>query len=298
MNKKAAVIDGQEEAVQRKSLLAEILRRYFRNKPALFGTIFIIFLVIVALFANLICDYQAMAIKQNPDIRLQAPSSAHLFGTDGLGRDIFARMIHGAKISLGVSFIVVLFSSTLGAFLGSLIALVGGKIDNLVMRCIDVFTCIPGMLLTLALVASLGPGIRNLMIAISINMTIGFIRVIRAAVLSVVNQDYIEAARSYGTKTIRLVWHFVLPNAIGLLIVQAAMSVAGTILSIAGLSFLGMGIESPTPEWGAMLSEGRAFMRTFPYLILFPGLAIGLTTLSLNLMGDGLRDALDPKLRD
>lgn len=283
---------------KKRSKLLEIWGRFRRNKVALAGLIVLIILVTLAIFANVICDYETMAVKQNARIRLQPPSSEHILGTDHLGRDIFARMIHGSRVSLSVSIIVVIISATLGGFIGSLSALIGGKYDNFIMRIVDTFTCIPAMLLTLSMVAALGPGIPNLMIAMCINYTVGFTRVTRAAVLSIVGQEFIESARSYGTSTIRIVYKHVMPNAMGIIIINGTLSVAGVILSIAGLSFLGMGIQPPAPEWGAMLNEGRAVMRTFPYLTVFPGIAIAVAALSLNLIGDGLRDSLDPKLRD
>lgn len=186
-------------------------------------------------------------------------------------------------------------SVLVGGIAGSLLALTGGRIDNLVMRLIDVISCIPGFLLTLALVAAMGSGIRNLMLAMCIRMSVGYIRVIRSFVLSVVGQDFIDAARISGMSTRKIAVTHVLPNALGIIIVEAAMSLSNTILSIAALSFLGLGIQPPAPEWGAMLNEGREFIRTYPHLIIIPGIAIALSALAMNLMGDGVRDALDPR---
>ena len=289
------MMDQQQTAKKRNKFL-EVMTRLLRNKTATAGLIVILIIAALAFSAPLICDYDEMAIQQHPELRLQPPSSEHLLGTDHLGRDIFARLLYGARTSLSVGIIVVLISASLGGFIGSLSAVMGGRIDNIIMRIVDIFTCIPAMLLTLAMVSALGHGISNLVIAMCINF--GFIRVVRSAVLSVVSQDFVEAARSYGTRMVTMIFKHIMPNAMGIIIVQATMSVAGVILGIAGLSFLGMGIEAPAPEWGAMLNEGRAYMRTFPYLIMFPGIAIVVSALSLNLVGDGLRDALDPKLRD
>lgn len=291
------MMDQQQTAKKRNKFL-EVMTRLLRNKTATAGLIVILIIAALAFSAPLICDYDEMAIQQHPELRLQPPSSEHLLGTDHLGRDIFARLLYGARTSLSVGIIVVLISASLGGFIGSLSAVMGGRIDNIIMRIVDIFTCIPAMLLTLAMVSALGHGISNLVIAMCINYTFGFIRVVRSAVLSVVSQDFVEAARSYGTRMVTMIFKHIMPNAMGIIIVQATMSVAGVILGIAGLSFLGMGIEAPSPEWGAMLNEGRAYMRTFPYLIMFPGIAIVVSALSLNLVGDGLRDALDPKLRD
>ena len=279
---------------KRRKKVADFCRKFSRNKAAVFGFVIAMILILTAVFADLICSYDKVT-TQNVIERLQGPSLAHWLGTDHLGRDIFARIIHGARVSLGVSFLVVAISVAVGGVIGSLLALVGGAVDNLVMRLIDVISCIPGFLLTLALVAAMGAGIRNLMIALCIRMSVGYIRVIRSFVLSVVGQDFIDAARLSGMPSWKIAVRHVLPNAMGIIIVEAAMSLSSTILSIAALSFLGLGIQPPAPEWGAMLNEGRQFIRTFPHLIIAPGVAIVLSALSMNLMGDGVRDALDPR---
>lgn len=279
---------------KRRKKVADFCRKFSRNKAAVFGFVIAMILILTAVFADLICSYDKVT-TQNVIERLQGPSMAHWLGTDQLGRDIFARIIHGARVSLGVSFLVVAISVAVGGVIGSLLALVGGAVDNLVMRLIDVISCIPGFLLTLALVAAMGAGIRNLMIALCIRMSVGYIRVIRSFVLSVVGQDFIDAARLSGMPSWKIAVRHVLPNAMGIIIVEAAMSLSSTILSIAALSFLGLGIQPPAPEWGAMLNEGRQFIRTFPHLIIAPGVAIVLSALSMNLMGDGVRDALDPR---
>lgn len=279
---------------KRSEKAADFVRKFSRNKAAVFGFVIALIFVLGAIFADAICSYEQV-ITQNVIERLQTPGAAHWFGTDQLGRDIFARVLHGARVSLGVSFLVVAISVAVGGVLGSLLALIGGRIDNMVMRLIDVISCIPGFLLTLALVAAMGSGIRNLMIALCVRMSVGYIRVIRSFVLSVVGQDFIDAARLSGMPVWKIAVTHVMPNAMGIIIVEAAMSLSGTILSIAALSFLGLGIQPPAPEWGAMLNEGRDFIRTFPHLIIIPGLAIALCALSMNLMGDGVRDALDPR---
>lgn len=281
---------------RRKEKWMDFVRKFARNKAAVLGFVIAMIFIFLAVFADVICSYDKVT-TQNVMERLQTASPAHWLGTDHLGRDIFARIIHGARVSLGVSFLVVLISVIVGGIIGSLLALVGGRIDNLVMRLIDVVSCIPGFLLTLALVAALGSGIRNLMLAMCIRMSVGFIRVIRSFVLSVVGQDFIDAARLAGLSTWKIAVRHVLPNAVSMIIVEAAMSLSSTILSIAALSFLGLGIQPPAPEWGAMLNEGREFIRTFPHLIITPGVAIVLAALSMNLIGDGVRDALDPRAK-
>lgn len=274
----------------------DFVRKYSRNRAAVLGFVIAMILVLLAIFADVICSYDKV-VTQNIMERLQTASPQHWLGTDHLGRDIFARIIHGARVSLGVSSLVVVLSVCLGGAIGSLLALVGGRIDNLVMRLMDVISCIPGFLLTLVLVSVFGTGIRNLMLAMCIRMSVGFIRVVRSFVLSIVGQDFIDAARLAGQPTWKIAITHVMPNAISMIIVEAAMSLASTILSIASLSFLGLGIQPPAPEWGAMLNEGREFIRTYPHLIITPGIAIVLSALSMNLIGDGIRDALDPRAK-
>lgn len=287
-----------EQDFKKRNQVGEVWRRMRKNKTAMLGLAVIIIFALLAIFADFICSYDTMAIKQNVSIRLQTSSSEHWFGTDTYGRDVFARVIHGGRISLSVGFVSVAISSLFGGLLGAAAGLYGGKVDNMIMRFMDAVVSIPSMLLTLALVAALGHGIRNLLIAITIGQIPAFTRVVRASVLSVAGQDFIESARSYGTGTFRIIYRHIIPNAIGPIIVQATMSIAGTILQISGLSFLGMGIEAPAPEWGSMLAEARPIMRSSPHLVVFPGMAIVLATLAMNLIGDGLRDALDPKLKD
>lgn len=279
---------------RKKEKAADFCRKFSGNKAAVLGFVIALILVLAAIFADLICSYDQVT-AQNVIERLQPASPAHWLGTDQLGRDIFARIVHGARVSLGLSFLVVFISVCIGGIIGSILALIGGRIDNLVMRVIDVVTCIPSFLLTLALVAALGTGIQNLMLALCIRMSVGFIRVIRSFVLSVVGQDFIDAARLAGLPTWKIALRHVLPNAVSIIIVEAAMSLSSTILSIAALSFLGLGIQPPAPEWGAMLNEGRDYIRTYPHLIIMPGIAIVLSALSMNLMGDGIRDAIDPR---
>ncbi len=281
---------------RKKEQFFDFCLKYSRNKGAVLGFFIAAVLIFAALFANVICSYD-LVTQQNILERLQTASPQHWLGTDHLGRDIFARILYGSRVSLGVSFLVVVFSVVIGGVIGSLLALKGGRIDNIIMRIIDVITCIPGFLLTLALVAALGTGIRNLMLALCIRMSVGYIRVIRSFVLSIVGQDFIDAARLSGLSTWKIAVRHVLPNAISIIIVEAAMSLSSTILSIAALSFLGLGIQPPAPEWGAMLNEGREFIRTYPHLIVTPGIAIVLSALSLNLVGDGIRDAIDPRAK-
>lgn len=282
---------------RKNSQLREIWRRLKKNKAAMIGLVIILIMALGAIFADLIVPYETV-IKQNGQERLQPPSAQHIFGTDGFGRDVFARILHGARVSLTIGLATTFFSLIIGGLLGAAAGYYGGWIDDLIMRTMDVIACIPPILLALAIVAALGASMRNLLIAIVISSIPSFIRLIRSVILTIVDQDFIEAARSYGARDIRIIIKYILPNAMGPIIVQSTMAVASMILSAAGLSYIGMGIQPPAPEWGAMLSDAKDYMRTSPYLLYFPGCAILLSALSFNLLGDGLRDALDPKLKD
>lgn len=281
---------------KKESSFKEIWRRLKKNKMAMAGLVVISAMTLVAIFADLITPYQN-AIQQDFMNRVAPPSSDHWMGTDGYGRDVLARIVHGARISLSIGFVTTFFALIIGGILGAVSGYFGGKIDNYIMRFIDVLIAIPTILLALAIVSALGPGIINLVIAISISRIPAFVRLIRSAVLGLVNQEYIEAAKAGGIHDFSIILRHIIPNSMGTIIVQTTMSIALMILQAAGLSFLGMGVSAPQPEWGYMLSEAREFMRSAPYLMLFPGLCVALAALSLNMLGDGLRDALDPRLK-
>jgi peptide/nickel transport system permease protein len=227
----------------------------------------------------------------------QTPSREHLFGTDEFGRDILSRIIHGSRISLQVGLIAVSISVVLGGFFGAVAGFYGGRIDNLIMRGMDILLSIPSILLAIAIAASLGPGLYNMMVAVGISTTPQYARIIRGSVLSLRGQEFVEAAKAVGSSDTRIIMKHILPNCLAPIIVQSTLGVASAILTAAGLSFIGLGIQPPTPEWGAMLSGGREYIRDYAYMTIFPGLAIMITILALNFLGDGLRDVLDPKLK-
>ena len=229
--------------------------------------------------------------------RLQGPSAEHWFGTDEFGRDIFARIIHGGRVSLVVGLVSISVSLVVGGCLGAFAGFYGGKVDNIIMRIMDIFLAIPSILLAITIVAALGTNLINVMIAIGISYIPTFARIVRAAVMGVKDQEFVESARAIGASNATIIFREVIPNCMAPIIVQATLSVAGAILSTASLSFIGLGVQPPSPEWGAMLSSGRNFLRDAMHLTLFPGLAIVITILALNLLGDGLRDALDPRLK-
>lgn len=284
---------------RRKSQLFLVWRRLARNKSAIIGMSFIIIMILLAVFADVIADYETRVIGQDIGQRMLRPfSPGHLFGTDQFGRDIAARLVHGARLSLLVGVMTVALATTAGIILGSISAYFGGIIDAVIMRMIDIIMSIPIILLAIAIVASLGPGLFNLMIALTVTMIPRFARIIRSSILTVKNLEYIEAARSYGTGHFRMIYRHIIPNAIGPIIIQSTLSLGVTILNIAALSFIGMGVQAPIPEWGSMLSEARKYLRTEPYLLVIPGAAIAMTVLMVNLLGDGLRDALDPRMKN
>ena len=285
-------------AVKRNSPAREIWRRFKKNKAAMLGLGIFSVMVLLAVFADVICDYDTQVIAQDVANRLKAPSPDHWFGTDAYGRDIFARVVHGARISIIIGLAATVGSVCISGILGSIAGYYGGRIDNAIMRVLDTFLAIPGELLAMAIVASLGPSMTNLLIAVTIARIPPFTRVIRSSILTVIDQDYIESAIATGARDSYIIVKHILPNAMGPIIIQATMGVGRMILTAAGMSFIGMGVQPPLPEWGSMLAEGRDFMRYSPYITLFPGLAIILTSLALNLLGDGLRDALDPKLKN
>jgi peptide/nickel transport system permease protein len=282
--------------LKKQSQLKEVWRRFKKNRLALFGLIVIVALILVAAFADLIRPYEA-AVTMNVMERLAHPSATFWFGTDGFGRDVFARIIHGARASLFISFTTSILAMVFGGALGLVAAFYGNKTDNAIMRVLDVFSAIPTILLALTIVAALGTSIFNLIIALMISRIAAFARIIRSSVLTITDQEYIEAARAGGTSDFRIMFRHILPNALAPLIVQTTMNVSAMILQTAALSFLGLGISAPQPEWGGMISEARQFMRVRPLLLVFPGMSIVLASLSINLLGDGLRDALDPRLK-
>ena len=275
--------------------IAGVLYRLSRSPLAVFGLLVVAVLIFAAIFATQIAPYGQA--DMNLANRFMFPSSAHWFGTDEFGRDILSRIIFGARISLQVGLIAVGISLVCGGLLGAIAGYYGGRLDNVIMRAMDVLLAIPGTLLAIAIAASLGPGLYNLMIAVGISAVPSYARIVRGSVLTLQGQEFVEAARAVGSSDWRIIMKHIIPNSMAPIIVQSTLGVASAILNAAGLSFIGLGIQPPTPEWGAMLSGGRSYIRNYPYMTLVPGLAIMITIMALNFLGDGLRDALDPKLK-
>lgn len=286
-----------ESKIIKRSALAEMIRNYKKSFGAMLGLILIIIIFTVGIFGNIYYDYESQVIQQNVSNRLQQPSNEHWFGTDQLGRDIFCRVIYASRFSMIIGFASVIISGIVGIFFGSIAGYYGGVIDTIIMRTTDVFMSIPSILFGITIVAALGQNIGVLIIAISIGGIPAIVRISRASVLTVKDQEFIEAAHAIGAKDGIIILHHVLPNSLAPILVQITLRIGTAIIAIATLSFLGLGVPAPAPEWGNLLSGGRAYIRDHSYMTMFPGIAILLTVLGFNLIGDGLRDALDPKLK-
>jgi len=284
-----------EHAYASRSQWKMMVSRFKKNKRAMVGFWMVVFCVAVALLAPWVAPYDP--IEQNMQIMLEGPSLSHPFGTDEFGRDILSRIIHGTQISLMTGIVGVLIAVILGVALGTISGYFGGLADTLIMRIMDIFMAFPSFLLALAIVSVLGPGMINVMIAIGIFSVPTFARLSRSSVISIKDKEYIEAVKAMGGSNLHIIIKHVIPNSIAPIIVLSSMRIATAIITAAGLSFLGMGAQPPTPEWGAMLSTGREYLRVAPHVSTMPGLAIMFLVLGFNMLGDGLRDALDPKMK-
>lgn len=290
------MVDNKKKYKSRSSWL-EAWIRIKRNKSAVAGMVIILLIIIVAILAPVLIDYKESVIKQDIVNRLQPPSKEHWFGTDEFGRDLFSRVVYASTVSLGVGFSSVFLSYIVGCTIGAIAGFYGGKVEGGIMRIIDVFMAIPPILFAIVMVTALEPSIKNLVIAISISTVPGIARMMRIQVVNAKNNDYVKAIRVLGASDLRVILVHIIPNTLSPIIVQAAMGIAGAIMAISGLSFIGLGIQPPAPEWGAMLGSGRNYIRDYWHLTLFPGLAIMITVIAITLVGDGLRDALDPKMK-
>ena len=290
--------EKENSMIKKRSQLSLIWHRLRRNRLAMLGLALMSTILLLAMFADVIADYDTMVVGMNMLERLQTPSAKHWFGTDGYGRDVFARIIHGSRLSLSLSIISMLIAVAVGSMIGAISGYFGGRVDDVLMRLMDMLLAIPPMLMSISIVAALGRSMANLMLALALAYMPVFARVIRSSILSVKDQEFVEAARACGTSDARIILRHIIPTAVGPIIVQATLAMGSSILTISSLSFMGMGIQPPQPEWGTMLYEGRDLIRTSPYLVIFPGAAIAVSVLSLNLLGDGLRDALDPRLKN
>ncbi|WP_100489033.1 ABC transporter permease [Sporolactobacillus pectinivorans] len=273
--------------------LADFWKAFRKNKPAIVGACIVLFFILLAVFANFIAPQGIN--DQNINIRLEPPSAQHWLGTDDFGRDILSRIVFGARLSLRVGFLAVIGSIIFGTFLGVIAGYFGKIIDTVISRFFDILLAFPSILLSIAIVSVLGPSLNNALIAIAIVNIPVFGRLVRSRVLTVKEEEYVVAARSVGMGNTRIILNHILPNSFAPIIVQGTLNIATAILDAAGLGFLGMGAQPPQPEWGTMLSDSRQYITDAPWTVLFPGLAIILVVIGFNLMGDGLRDALDPR---
>lgn len=281
--------------VKKQSELRRVLHQMRKNKLAMLGLIIFLAELLLVALAPLISpyDYAAMDIMAIQ----QGPSSAHLLGTDELGRDILSRILYGGRYSITMGLLSVLISTSVGMTIGAIAGYFGGWVDNIIMRLLDIIQSLPAMLLTIVISAALGSGYFNTILALSVNGLPAAARMMRANMMKERDNEYIEAAVSINCSKFRIITSHLVPNSLSANIVQATMGVANMIVMAASLSFIGLGVQPPTPEWGAMLSGARQFIRQCPHMVIAPGMAIAITILALNLMGDGLRDALDPKLK-
>jgi peptide/nickel transport system permease protein len=281
--------------VDKSSPLLEAWRRLKMNRAAICGLVVIVVLVTSALLAPWVAPYDPS--KMDVRARLQGPSLKHLLGTDNFGRDIFSRIVYASRISLVIGFVAVGIGAVFGGITGAVSGYYGRGLDSLLMRVMDVLLSIPQIILAIAIVGAMGASLLNLMIAVGISVLPRYARLVRASAMSLRDLEFIEAARAAGASDLRIILQNIIPNCMAPLIVLSTLGVAQAILSAATLSFLGLGIQPPTPEWGSMLSDGRQFLRNAPHITIFPGLAIVIVVMALNMLGDGLRDELDPKLR-
>lgn len=281
-----------------RSFWQDVGYRFIRNNKTIIGLIMLGIIVLMCIYGVLFLDYDTDVINQNMAIKLETPSMEHWFGTDSFGRDIFNRIVYGARYSLFIGFSSTIISLTIGSILGCIAGYFGGKIDNIIMRITDVFIAIPSTLMAIAVVSALEPNFANLIIAIALGDIPGYARIIRSSVLSIKDNEFVEASVAVGGSSAHIMAQHIFPNTLAALIVQATLGVGYVIIAASGLSYLGLGVMPPAPEWGAMLSEAQAQIRYYPHQMIFPGLAIVITVLALNLLGDALRDAIDPTLKD
>lgn len=290
---------AENKQVERKTRTKgqEIWHRFKKNKGAMLGLFILLVLFTIALTEDLWISQEKVSTIVISEI-LQKPSKAHWFGTDEMGRDLFWRTLYSTRFSLAIGFVAVLISAVIGIPIGAIAGFYGGRVEDTIMRITDIFSAIPSILMAIAVVSVLGRTTMNLMLAVGISSVPLFVRVTRASVLTVKNEEYVEAARALGKKNGFIIFKYVLPNCLSPIIVQITLRVASAIISASSLSFLGLGIKPPTPEWGALLTAGKEYIMGYSYLCLYPGLAIMITVLAFNLVGDGLRDAMDPKLKN
>ncbi len=289
-------VGERPERVEVHGELADLWRRLRRNRAAMAGAGIVAVFVLLGLLAPILIPFNPNQGDLND--RLQPPNPTHWLGTDELGRDLLSRIVFGARVSLQIQFVAVVLALVVGVTLGLVGGYFGGRVDNVIMRCMDSLLAFPGIFLALGVIAAVGPGLFNLMLAAGVASVPQFARIVRASVLSLKEREFVEAALALGSTGGRIMFRHLLPNCLAPIIVQSTLRMATVLLTASGLSFLGLGVQPPTPEWGAMLSNARSYLIVAPHVATIPGLAIMVTVVGFNLFGDGLRDTLDPRLRD
>lgn len=290
-----STVESAEQEVKKKSQFVETMKRLADNKGAVVGGVIFLIVLLLAIFAPLVAPYHYNELHVVD--RCLGPCAKYLLGTDQLGRDILSRVLYGARYSLLIGIGSVIFSAVFGVLFGAIAGYFGGWLDNLIMRICDIIQSIPGMILNIALACVLGPGVGNTILALGVEGIAGTARLMRSSILNVRKMEYLDAARTNNCSNGYIILKHVWPNTFAPILVQATMGVGGRIMMAASMSYVGIGVQPPIPEWGAMLSDSRDFIMKYPYMCLIPGICIMIVVLSLNLLGDGLRDALDPKLK-
>ena len=298
MSASTTTVTSSYSVAKKKSQWKTIWIRFKKNKMALGGLIVFLLMAVIVLSADLWLDYEKGAMTMDIANAYQSPSAQHIFGTDQYGRDYFTRVVYGGRISMFVGIATVMVSLIFGGLIGATAAYYGGKVDEVLMRCMDVLMAIPSTLLAITIISALGSSLFNMIVAMGVSQIARMARIVRSSVMSVKGQEYIEACRACGTSDARSILRHIIPNAMGPVLVQVTQTVARSVITVASLSFVGLGVSEPTPEWGGMLSFAKTQMRYYPYLSLFPGFAVVMSVMSLTLAGDGLRDAMDPRLRN
>lgn len=291
-----AAITVAPPKIKKQSQILEILKRMNKNRMAMIGLVILLIEVLIAILAPLIAPYAYDTMDFSN--MCASPSLEHLMGTDDMGRDIFSRILYGTRWSLGLGLGSVALAMLLGSIFGAIAGYFGGMVDTIIMRIVDIFQSVPGILLSIAIASALGNGFFYTLLALSISLVPSFTRLLRGSIMNIKSMEYIDAASAVNCGSFLTIVSHVLPNSYSPMIVQGTMSIARMIMSAASLSYINLGIQPPTPEWGAMLAGSRNYIRDYPYMVIFPGLAIAITVLALNMLGDGLRDALDPRLKD
>lgn len=296
-NENTVSAPAEEVTFKKQGHVKEIFRRLRKSPGAMVGLVLLILLLLIVVFADQIAPYEK-AIQQDVFNKLQPPSAEHIMGTDTFGRDVLARLVHGGRTSLTIALLASITSCIFGSLLGAIAGYFGGKVDMLIMRALDIFMSVPDLLFTMVVVAALGSSIPVLIVAMTLAYFTNYVRLVRSEVLNLCEQEYVEASRAGGASPMRIILTHIVPNAMGIILVNLTLNVASLVIYQSSLSFIGLSLPQPMPDWGSMLADARQYMLRAPYLMAFPAIAIVLTAFAVNLLGDGLRDAMDPRLKN